>query len=169
MAKSLHARLRTAAALLSALLCCAVGCKNEKEYGEVEGAVTLEGKPLANVEVVFLPDPEKGSSGRRSIALTDAQGRYRVTSDAGRAGAPVGFHRVCVNDLLARPPRTGNPAVVTDGNPAAPAGTTTAPAKPQRPSGWRFPIEYGSATATPLRDIEVRAGTQTIDLRIKMK
>src|SRR5262249_52672458 len=79
------------------------GCQRELPYGVVEGEVTLDGKPLTDVEVVFLPDPDRGTQGRRSVALVDREGRYRLASDAGRAGAPVGFHRVCVIDMRSPP------------------------------------------------------------------
>jgi hypothetical protein len=136
-----------AGVLLTAVLVHAAGCGGPQPYGEVEGAVTLDGRPLANVEVVFLPDPERGNTGRRSTALTDAQGRYRLASDAGRGGAPVGFHRVCINDLLA--------------GPADPL------AQPRQPAQPRFPREYGSALSTPLRDVEVKPGRQVLDLKVK--
>jgi hypothetical protein len=127
------------------MIIAVAGCKDESVYGEVQGVVTLDGKRLTDVEVVFLPDPEKGTSGQRSVALADAQGRYRIASDAGRGGAPVGFHRVCINDLLA------------------------SPAQPEKQGKSRFPAEYSSARSTPLRDIEVKPGAQTIDLKVKRR
>jgi hypothetical protein len=155
-----------AVVLATAMLVQVGGCGSKQEYGEVEGVVTLDGQPLANAEVVFLPDPEKGNTGRRSIALTDAQGRYRVSSDAGRAGAPLGYHRVCINDLLAGPP--GAPAPLVEGS-AETAGSVKPPSQPQKQSKSRFPVEYGSAQSTPLRDIEIKSGSQTINLKVKGK
>jgi hypothetical protein len=153
------------ALLLLALPTCLASCKSEQIYGEVEGTVTLEGKPLADVEVVFLPDPEKGNTGKRAVAFTDAKGRYRLASDGGRAGAPVGFHRVCVNDLRAGP--SGAPVVVTD-DAKAPAGTANPSSKsPERKRG-RFPDVYSSAGATPLRDIEIKPGPQSIPIELKL-
>src|SRR5262249_23588724 len=93
--------------LVGALMIFTAGC-GQQPYGEVTGVVTRAGRPLPDVEVRFLPDPEKGTTGRHSAARTDAQGRYRLAaSDAGRDGAPVGFHRVCVYDLLADNPFGG--------------------------------------------------------------
>jgi hypothetical protein len=154
--------------LLLALL--GTGCQREQPYGEVEGVVTLDGKPLSKAEVVFFPDPEKGNTGRRSTALTDEQGRYRIASDTGRAGAPVGFHRVCINDLLA--PRLGPAAPVLpeegeEKGPAGPAGMTAPGNAGQGMPKGRFPAEYSNSIKTPFRDIEVKEGTQVIDLPLK--
>ncbi len=150
----------------------AVGCSQEAPYGVVEGVVTLDGKPLTNVEVVFMPDPEKGNRGRRSTAVPDKDGRFRIASDLGRDGAPVGFHRVLVNDLLK--PKKGNMPVAKvadeekggEGGPVglkAPPGAATDPNQKKQ----RFSDDYADALKTPFRDIEVKAGSQTIDLELK--
>ena len=155
--------------LLALLALLASGCRREHPYGEVEGVVTLDGKPLAHAEVVFMPDPEKGNSGRRSVALTDDQGHYRIASDAGRAGAPVGVHRVCVNDMLAGSPGMPPPVVQPDENAKAPAGTPPPAPGPGGQKRSRFPPAYSSAIDTPFRDIEVKEGSQVINLELKSR
>jgi hypothetical protein len=142
------------------------GCQREQPYGMVEGVVTLDGQVLTNAEVVFLPDPEKGTTGRRSVALTDEQGRYRIASDTGRPGAPVGTHRVCINDLLAGPPGVAPPMVPED-NKKGPAGATPDAAEPRNSKRSRFPASYTSAADTPFRDIEVKEGSQVINLALR--
>jgi hypothetical protein len=154
-------------ALLALLAPLASGCQRERPYGEVEGVVTLDGRPLTHAEVVFMPDPEKGNSGRRSVALTDDQGHYQIASDAGRAGAPVGTHRVCVNDMLVGSPGMPPPTVLPDENAKGPAGTTPPAAGPRDQKRSRFPPAYSSAIDTPFRDIEVKAGSQVINLELK--
>jgi hypothetical protein len=154
--------------LLPLLALLGSGCQREQSYGEVEGVVTLDGKPLTKAEVVFLPDPDKGTTGRRSTALTDEQGRYRIASDKGHPGAPVGFHRVCINDLLA--PRTGPAPVLPEDNDGKGLAGTKAlgPAGASMPKS-RFPMAYSNAVETPFRDIEVKEETQVIDLPLKSK
>jgi hypothetical protein len=154
--------------LLLALL--GTGCQREQPYGEVEGVITLDGKPLTKAEVVFLPDPEKGTKGRRSTALTDEQGRYRISSDKGRAGAPVGFHRVCINDLIGAGIGPAAPAIPEEGEekgPAGPAGLKAPGPGGQNMPKSRLPKAYTNAAETPFRDIEVKEGTQIIDLSLK--
>jgi len=153
-------------ALLLPLAFLGSGCQREPPYGVVEGVVTLDGKALANVEVVFLPDPEKGTRGRRSVALTDEHGRYRLASDAGRPGAPVGIHRVCVNDLLAGPPGAF-PLALPEDNPKGRAGTKADGAGLRPTTRSRFPPAYSDANVTPFRNIEVKEGSQEINLTLK--
>jgi hypothetical protein len=151
------------------------GCQKEQPYGLVEGTVTLDGKPLADVEVVFMPDPEKGTKGHRSVALVDKEGHYQIVSDAGRPGTPIGFHRVCINDLLAaKGPGAGAGVTLPEDDPQEGAGTkgpigtkalTAGAGKPKS----RFPSAYTSASETPFRDIEVTEGTQVINLALRSK
>jgi hypothetical protein len=82
----------------------------ERPRGTVEGVVTRDGEPLGEVEVVFLPDPEKGNFGPHAAAYTDAAGRYRLRCEALDAdGAVVGPHRVIVRDIAALPDPPGAP------------------------------------------------------------
>lgn len=151
------------------------GC-NRETYGVVEGVVTLDGMPLSKTEVVFMPDPEKGMTGKRSVALTDEQGHYRITSDAGRAGAPVGFHRVCFNDMTVGPQGgfPGAPMPVLADNPGeGVAGTKDPSATPGVPAPGggqmkaRFPSRYCTPNSTPFRNVEVKEGDQTLNFDLK--
>jgi hypothetical protein len=116
---------------------------------------------------VFLPDPAKGTQGRRSVGLVDKEGRYRLASDAGRPGAPVGFHRVCIIDMLA-PPWSPASAPAAEGTNGAkgPAGTTGGAAGQDSSKRSRYPSAYGSANSTPFVDIEVKEGDQVINLEL---
>lgn len=150
---------------LACFLILPSGCSDELEYGVVEGSITLDGKPLTDVQVVFLPDPELGGRGRRSTSLTDEKGRYRISSDMGQAGAPLGFHRVCITDLKAGLP--GVAPMQPDDNPTGPVGIRMEDVVPKNKPKSRFPEEYGDSARTPLRSIEVKPGAQVIDLDLK--
>ena len=74
-----------------------VGCNFSSgdlpEIGQVFGTVTLDGKPLPNVEVMFYPQ----DGGRMSIGVTDANGQYELEYMRGAKiiyGAKVGEHNV---------------------------------------------------------------------------
>jgi hypothetical protein len=133
----------------------------------VEGVVTRDGKPLANVEVVFLPDPELGSKGPRAAALTDKDGHYHLRSDKGQDGAVVGKYRVLLIDNSARK-RFGAPAVrpPAEGDAAgAPRGVKAPTPQPQKKES-RIPARYASATETPLRGVEVQPGANRHDFKV---
>lgn len=71
------------------------GPSDRPELAPVEGTVTLDGKPLAGVQVVF--GPEKG---RSSFALTDAQGHYVLGYTFDVPGAVIGNHKVAISTPL---------------------------------------------------------------------
>jgi hypothetical protein len=150
--------------LVSAALIFLAGC-GQQPSGEITGVVTLDGQPMPDIEVRFLPDPEKGTTGRHAAARTDVQGRYRLVVDkVGRDTVPVGFHRVCLYDLLADDPYGSGATRVRE-----PAGVPLSEQPlPQRHRS-RIPLEYITADSTPLRNIEVKAGSQTINLEIRPK
>lgn len=78
----------TAASLLGASGCG--GPKRPKIY-PTTGTVTLDGKPLADATVSFVPTSGPPSDGR-----TDASGKY-VIMTAGEPGAPFGACKVTVS------------------------------------------------------------------------
>jgi hypothetical protein len=148
---------------LFALACFALAGCGGPPRAEVEGVVTLDGRPLPNVEVIFLPDPELGSTGPRAAALTDAQGHYRLHSDRGQDGAVVGKYRVLIVDNAARQ-RAPRPPQASGAEPP-PSAFTLPPQGGKKAS--RVPVRYGSATATPLRSIEVKRGPQRHDFKVE--
>jgi hypothetical protein len=111
------------------------------EFGKVQGAVLVNGRPQRNVQVLFGPDPEKGN-GLPALAgaVSDDQGNYALKysylNKTGE-GAPVGWNRVSLLDMSA-------------GNGKASA----------------IPPSYGAAATSPLI-VEVKAGDNTINLEVK--
>ncbi len=71
--------------------------------GAVHGKVTLDGKPLVDASVEFLP-----AQGRPSAARTDEDGNYTLQYSVSQAGAVVGTHTVRITTGGERPdPATG--------------------------------------------------------------
>ena len=70
----------------------AVGCSKSDRppLGTVSGAVTLDGRPLADALVLFTPD----GPGRTSQGITDADGLYSLVYLRDIVGANVGRHAV---------------------------------------------------------------------------
>ena len=123
------------------------GCgKPLPEFGEVDGIVTIKGQPQSGMLVRFLPDPSRGNDLPINAAgETDAEGRYQLRyyyDGTEGFGAPVGWHRVLIEDTaLSQVPQGG--------------------ALPPE----RIPRAYASPTTTPLEQ-EVKSGQQTIDFDI---
>jgi hypothetical protein len=116
--------------------------------GPVEGTLRMNGKPLANVMVEFLPEAD----GPRSSGVTDPEGKYRLKTIDDRPGAMVGTHRVVLNDLQ-----------IYDDKPPAPGEKKKKDIIPVRPS--RLPPRYAEVANTPLKK-EVHAAPNTIDLEV---
>jgi hypothetical protein len=125
--------------------------------GEVEGTVLWNKRPLKNVQVQFLPDVEKGTTGPRSTAMTDDEGRYALVFDDDQPGAVVGYHRVLLLEIGDDPDRDRKAAENRKDRKARPK---------QKPSGSvLIPDKYRRVATTPLKH-EVQPGKQTIDFNL---
>lgn len=83
--------------LLFVAMAMTAGCNNSG-LGPVSGKVTLDGKPLADVEVLFAPMAVEGNSnpGVYSYCKTDAEGNFELKTRYGKQGAVVGKHMVTI-------------------------------------------------------------------------
>lgn len=77
------------AGVLALLLLCGCGKPEGPEIGAVSGIVTMNGRPIEGVLVVFQP-----STGRPSQGVTDPAGRYELSYTSQKNGAIVGQHVV---------------------------------------------------------------------------
>jgi hypothetical protein len=73
------------AAVLGISLGCSKHGSDMPELGAVRGTITLDGKPLAGVSVLFKPD-----IGRQSIGKSDAEGNYEAFYLVDAKGVKVG-------------------------------------------------------------------------------
>jgi len=76
------------------------GCgdaSDQPELGEVSGLVTIDGKPLPGVMVIFRPE-----TGRSAMATADAEGNYELQYLDGVPGCKLGPNKV----TFAWPPDT---------------------------------------------------------------
>jgi hypothetical protein len=77
------------------------GCgKNPHRLAPVSGKVTMNGNPLANAWVAFLPDTKPGhTASPTSRGKTDAQGRYTLATWENASGAVVGTSKVRISTM----------------------------------------------------------------------
>jgi hypothetical protein len=142
---------RSRVLLVAPIILTTSACNSGSPFAEVSGVVVLDGKPMPEAIVQFLPDPDKKTEGPTSSGKTDEAGRFRLMSEDkyGKDGAVVGFHRVVIWDArTAAPPRNR----WSEGK------------RPDMPPS-RIPERYTRAQKTPLRQ-EVKAGPQTITLDV---
>ena len=118
--------------LLVALICAVVGCSQGDlpDLAPVSGVVTLDGKPLGNKQVIFMPE-----NGRPSMGETDEDGAYELSYTAQIKGAIIGHHAVTITTP---PPNQG------DGN--LKGYKETVPAKYNSKSELKAEVESGRNT-----------------------
>ena len=137
----------TFTAVLLSLPALVGGCGNPPpEFAPVEGVVRVKGRPQPGLQVHFLPDPQRGNDlPINASGKTDEQGKYQlhyVYEEEEGLGAPVGWHRVLIEDTAL--------SQVPQGQPLPPQ---------------LIPTAYSNPAKTPLI-VEVKSGAQTIDLDI---
>jgi hypothetical protein len=90
---------RCTSVLLGTLLLIVSGCGKSARVWEfnnqVEGIVKLEGTPVPDVFVQFVPE-DPVEQGPISTAQTDSKGHFRLMTQDDRDGAVIGKHRVLV-------------------------------------------------------------------------
>ena len=89
-------RRRLAIGVLTALAACTAGC-GAKNIAPVSGRVTLDGNPVSDLAVTFMPVAEGTETpGGPSGATTDENGCFtlRMGGTHNRDGAVVGKHKV---------------------------------------------------------------------------
>lgn len=82
------------AVVFAAAFTLMAGCDRGPKMGTVNGTVTLDDRPVANLEVTFNPkDPSLGTS---AIGYTQADGTYSLYYPGSKLGAPVGEYTVSI-------------------------------------------------------------------------
>ena len=135
------------------------GCGSSESSATVGGTLRLNGKPLDNCLITFLPEPDQADPGPHSTGVTDRQGAYRLRFADQQERVAVGWHRVTVQDLSVS---TG--VVRRDHGAVEAEPDDSGNAAQVRPS--RIPENYASVSKTPFRK-EVHPGHQVIDLDIQ--
>lgn len=149
--------------LVLLLAAAAGGCGDGQRLVPVQGAVTLDGKPLAFKNVRFVPEP--GTPGAGAGANTDANGAYTLLAVQPGAtrdtpGVPPGVYKVVVAEPIMP---IEEPLPQATGNEPAPA-IGVPEARPKRKQ-VAIPAKYTKPETTPLR-VEVPKDGGPIDLQL---
>ncbi len=131
---------------LGALALC--GCSRRVPLGQVDGVVRLDGAPMPDAMVTFIPEDRKLP---QSTGLTDSEGHFHLRCSNGSMGAAIGDHRVIVIDAAMAPSGKGKDDDDLPEGKDAPAS--------------RVPPRYGRADKTPLRQA-VEKGSQEVAIEI---
>jgi hypothetical protein len=127
--------------------------------GKVTGKVTLDGKPLPNVAVTFMPTEGGSASG-----ITDASGNYELSHPNGK-GTPLGKNKVSVTTVQ-KPTSTVDLSQIPSDSPEY------AKALEASQSGYNVtfkePIPEKYNLKTELQ-YEIKSGSQTINLELKSR
>lgn len=120
--------------------------------GDVSGRVTYKDKPVANANVVFLPTARDTLA---AAAITDEDGRYRLSTRGVNDGAIVGSFKV---SIVARAPYDG----------PVPEGMSPAYAKEvfQNQGKPLIPERYFSPSNSDLA-AEVKQGSNSLDFPLR--
>ena len=132
------------------------GCQRA-DFASVQGVVTLDGKPLVDVEVQFLPVANQQRNHPSASAYTDGNGRFSIVASSGY-GVLMGTHHICINDAMVMMPTSS--AAQEDGSLPAEGKTRTA----KRRS--RIPTIYSDSLNTPFKNIEIKSQSVTQDFAL---
>jgi hypothetical protein len=128
-------------------LACFGGCGGRGTL-PCSGVVTLDGKPLADAAVAFLPK----SGGPPATGRTDAEGRFTLTTPPDSPGALPGDYAVTVAAFTVKPPKQLKATDVYE----------------QAPIEWRAPQRYSRPETSELTATIAR-GQQEFPFALKSK
>ncbi len=145
------------AAALSALLLSLPGClgpNDQPELGEVSGNITLDGKPVSGVVVLFQPD-----NGRPARAVTDAEGKYELKYIRDTMGTKIGHNRVEIAPDEEGENEEPIESTTQDGEPVA-----LQPLKPGKSGKPVIPARYNTQSEL---EADVKPGENTFNFDLK--
>jgi hypothetical protein len=90
----IHFKRGLAIAICSVALITTGGCNSGPPTGDVSGTVTMDGQPVTNAIVTFVPQ----NGGQNAIGKTDDSGKYELYRRGDR-GALLGPHTVVITTV----------------------------------------------------------------------
>jgi hypothetical protein len=144
--------------LFTALAVTGSGCGSKDGLTKVQGIVTLNGKPVENAQVSFVP--VRGGTGKPATGRTGPDGSFDLTTTRPHDGAMPGDYTVLV--------QYEEGTVVPPGSmKEAKAGLLKASKKPKPPPKYVIPAFYSDPAKTPLSQKVPPGGPVKLELKSK--
>ncbi len=156
--------------LLAAVMAASVGCGSSKPKAVptemVEGVVTLDGQPVSEATVTFLPVQE--GAGASATGMTDSEGKYTLTAVGAGIGAQRGAGTL-PGEYYVGVEKVGLPDIPAAADLGESAKSSAASGRPQDvkvtyivPEKFRDPVSSGIK-------VTVKAGQNNIPIELKSK
>lgn len=129
-------------AVCSLLLIASVGCGSSSGTVPLKGKVTLDGAPLVNASISFIPQ----GTGRQATGTTDSNGEFAMSTIDPKDGCMPGTYKVAI--VPATPMEESTEGMSADE--AMAAAAAAAAKRKGKPSGPQVPEAYTRVDKTPL-------------------
>jgi hypothetical protein len=138
-----------------------LGCgEGGPTLGKVTGKVTLDGKPVPDVAVTFMPTEGGSGSG-----ITDASGNYELTHSNGK-GTPIGKNKVAVTTVNKPQSAAIDLSQIPSDSPEYAKAAAAASSAGEYNVKFTEPIPAKYNTKTELQ-FDIKSGSQVINLELK--
>lgn len=133
-------RLVTRTVLSASLLLAFAGCGGSDlpTLADVSGTIQMDGKPLANASVTFIPE-----NGRPSSGMTDGSGCYTMSYSEQADGVVPGSCRVMIS--------TGKPGQENEDGESEPGLPETVPAEYNLDTSLVFDVKPGTSNTADFK------------------
>jgi len=119
-----------------------VGCSTSESPQPVRGQILSSNRPLVEALVVFHPQFAVPAGQPKPLGITDAEGRFQLTTLGSNDGAFPGSYRITVEQ---RQERLSGEEIVRDGPNLLPARYAKSQSTP-----FEFTVTSGENTVSPL-------------------
>jgi hypothetical protein len=153
------------ASLLAILICvgCNSGSKRPPTY-PVSGTVTYQGKPLEGAMVTFVP--AEGSTHEAATGLTDAEGKFKLTTYSADDGANLGDYLVKVAKYDGKKPTKEEQDAYIISYEEEQKLQFATDEKPTPPAKNLLPPKYGYEGTSGITFSVTKGGANMIDIKL---
>lgn len=145
--------------LVAFLILIAAGCRNDSGTVPVAGVLKLDGQPLKEASIHFVPQ----GSGRDATGTTDANGKFTMSTYEPRDGALPGSYKVVITPFVAA---EASP-VGASSEDAMTAASAAAAKQKGKPTDTQMPQSYTRLDQTPLMQEVPPKSEIVIDIKSK--